>query len=227
MLAPGADLSSADVLLNCYFFRPGTWGQPEVNSVNSRAEKHQMTNLLPLIQSSSLAALRQRISTEAPKKRLPDGLRRLLSFDAVVFRRIGEPEAELAPVFVLRNARLEVIDQFMTEPEVEIRTRLFVHVCPVFPEQLRQRMKERLVRFAENHLRQHPARSGQILVDHLAETIRSLLGFDGPEIDLFLLFACGILLRRLNDGQIIIAVFEQDDRVVAGFLVSVPSVCRG
>ena len=41
-----------------HFFSTGTFGQPEVDSVNSRAEKHQMTNFLPLIQLASLAALR-------------------------------------------------------------------------------------------------------------------------------------------------------------------------
>ena len=41
-----------------YFFNTGTFGQPEVDSVNSLAEKHQMTIFLPLIQSASLAALR-------------------------------------------------------------------------------------------------------------------------------------------------------------------------
>ena len=33
------------VLLNAYFFSTGTFGQPEVDSVNSLAEKHQMTKV--------------------------------------------------------------------------------------------------------------------------------------------------------------------------------------
>ena len=58
VVAPGAESNLANERLNRYFFRTGTLGQPEVDSVNSRAEKHQMTNFLPLIQSASLAALR-------------------------------------------------------------------------------------------------------------------------------------------------------------------------
>ena len=37
------------VLLNAYFFSTGTFGQPEVDSVNSLAEKHQMTNFSPQV----------------------------------------------------------------------------------------------------------------------------------------------------------------------------------
>ena len=57
-LGSEGDLSLVCERLNRYFFRTGTFGQPEVLSVNSLAEKHQMTNFLPLIQPASLAALR-------------------------------------------------------------------------------------------------------------------------------------------------------------------------
>ena len=55
---PRADLNLKNERLNRYFFSTGIFGQPEVDSVNSLAEKHQMTNFLPLIQLASLAALR-------------------------------------------------------------------------------------------------------------------------------------------------------------------------
>jgi len=52
------ELAVAGFTLSCYFFVTGTTTQPEVDSVNSRAEKHQMTTFLPLIQAASFAALR-------------------------------------------------------------------------------------------------------------------------------------------------------------------------
>ena len=45
---PRADLNLKDERLNRYFFSTGTLGQPEVDSVNSRAEKHQMTASYPV-----------------------------------------------------------------------------------------------------------------------------------------------------------------------------------
>ena len=48
----------AAVCRSPYFFSTGTFDQPEVDSVNSRAEKHQMTTFLFLIQAASFAALR-------------------------------------------------------------------------------------------------------------------------------------------------------------------------
>ena len=57
VLVPRAYLNVKKERLNRYFFSTGTFGQPEVDSVNSRAEKHQITNFLPLIQLASLAAL--------------------------------------------------------------------------------------------------------------------------------------------------------------------------
>lgn len=58
VLAPRADLNLMCERLVRYFFITGTTTQPEVDSVNSLAEKHQMTTFLPLIQAASLAALR-------------------------------------------------------------------------------------------------------------------------------------------------------------------------
>ena len=54
----GREMSLCELCGISYFFVTGTTTQPEVDSVKSRAEKHQMTTFLPLIQATSLAALR-------------------------------------------------------------------------------------------------------------------------------------------------------------------------